>query len=31
LLDGFQKNRSYFLIKEDLINDFKLLENANEK
>jgi len=31
LLDGFQKNRSYFLIKEDLINDFKLLENANDK
>jgi hypothetical protein len=29
LLDGFQKNRKYFLIKEDLMNDFKLLENKN--
>tara|TARA_B100001564_G_C20038188_1_gene401945 strand:- start:37 stop:426 length:390 start_codon:yes stop_codon:yes gene_type:complete len=26
LLDGFQKNRRYFLIKEDLINDFRLME-----
>ena len=26
LLDGFQKNRKYFLIKEDLINDFRLME-----
>ena len=26
LLDGFQKNRRYFLIKEDLINDFMLME-----
>ena len=31
LLDGFEKNRKYFLIKEDLLNDFKLMENANDK
>ena len=30
LLDGFNKNRKYFLIKEDLINDFKLMEQENE-
>ena len=26
LLDGFQKTSRYFLIKEDLINDFRLME-----
>jgi hypothetical protein len=31
LLDGFNKNRQYYLIKEDLINDFKLMENKNDK
>tara|TARA_B100002052_G_C15559732_1_gene452887 strand:- start:44 stop:451 length:408 start_codon:yes stop_codon:yes gene_type:complete len=30
LLDGFEKNRKYFLIKEDLLNDFKLLEHDNQ-
>jgi len=30
LLDGFEKNRKYFLIKEDLLNDFKLMEQENE-
>ena len=31
LLDGFNKNRQYYLIKEDLINDFKLMENKDDK
>lgn len=31
LLDGFNKNRQYYLIKEDLINDFKLMENKNDE
>ena len=31
LLDGFEKNRKYFLIKEDLLNDFRLMEQENEK
>ena len=30
LLDGFQKNRKYFLIKEDLLDDFKLMEKEND-
>ena len=30
LIDGFEKNRKYFLIKEDLLNDFKLLEHDNQ-
>ena len=30
LLDGFEKNRKYFLIKEDLLHDFKLLEHDNQ-
>jgi len=30
LIDGFEKNRKYFLIKEDLLNDFKLLEYDNQ-
>ena len=31
LLDGFKKNRKYFLIKDDLIKDFILLkQNFNE-
>jgi hypothetical protein len=31
LLDGFNKNRQYYLIKEDLINDFKLMENKDDE
>ena len=30
LLDGFTKNRKYFVIKEDLISDYALMEVANE-
>ena len=30
LIDGFKKNRKYFLIKEDLLHDFKLLEHDNQ-
>ena len=30
LLDGFEKNRKYFVIKEDLVSDFILMEQANE-
>ena len=30
LLDGFEKNRKYFLIKEDLLHDFKLLDHDNQ-
>ena len=30
LLDGFEKNRKYFVIKEDLISDFALMEKTNE-
>lgn len=26
LLDGYEKNRKYFVIKDDLLNDFKLME-----
>ena len=26
LLDGFEKNKKYFIIKDDLFNDFKLME-----
>ena len=26
LLDGFEKNKKYFVIKDDLFNDFKLVE-----
>ena len=29
LLDGFEKNRKFFVIKKDLINDFKLMEKEN--
>ena len=29
LLDGFEKNRNFFVIKKDLINDFKLMEKDN--
>ena len=31
LLDGFEKNRIYFTIKEDLLNDFKLIGQKNEQ
>ena len=31
LLDGFNKNRQYYLIKEDLINDFKLMKNKDDE
>ena len=30
LLDGFEKNRKYFVIKEDLISDYMLMEASNE-
>ena len=30
LLDGFEKNRKYFVIKEDLVSDFILMEQSNE-
>ncbi|MFL2715413.1 MAG: hypothetical protein ACJ0FR_04910 [Gammaproteobacteria bacterium] len=30
LMDGYEKNRKYFLIKEDLLDDFKLLEHDNQ-
>ena len=30
LMDGYEKNRKYFLIKEDLLDDFKLLEQDNQ-
>jgi hypothetical protein len=30
LLDGFEKNRKYFVIKEDLISDYILVEVSNE-
>ena len=30
LMDGYKKNRKYFLIKEDLLDDFKLLEHDNQ-
>ena len=30
LLDGFEKNKKYFVIKDDLIKDFKLLEKIDE-
>ena len=30
LLDGFEKNRKYFVIKEDLVSDFILMEGSNE-
>jgi hypothetical protein len=30
LLDGFEKNRKYFVIKEDLISDYILVEASNE-
>jgi len=30
LLDGFSKNRKYFVIKEDLVSDYALLEVASE-
>ena len=29
LLDGFEKNRKFFVIKKDLINDFKLMDKEN--
>ena len=29
LLDGFEKNRKFFVIKKDLISDFKLMEKEN--
>ena len=29
LLDGFEKNRNYFVIREDLLKDFKLMENED--
>ena len=30
LLSGYEKNRKYFVIKEDLLNDYKLIEESNE-
>ena len=30
LLSGYEKNRKYFVIKEDLLNDYKLIEKRNE-
>tara|TARA_B100000579_G_scaffold61054_1_gene44540 strand:+ start:187 stop:597 length:411 start_codon:yes stop_codon:yes gene_type:complete len=30
LLNGYEKNRKYFVIKEDLLNDYKLIEKTNE-
>ena len=30
LLTGYEKNRKYFVIKEDLLNDYKLMEKTNE-
>ena len=30
LLDGFEKNRKYYAIKDDILDDFKLTEIANE-
>ena len=30
LLDGFEKNRNYFVIKNDLIDHFELIEKTNE-
>ena len=30
LLSGYEKNRKYFVIKEDLLNDYKLIEKTNE-
>ena len=30
LLSGYEKNRKYFVIKEDLLNDYKLIEKINE-
>ena len=30
LLSGYEKNRKYFVIKEDLLNDYKLVEKTNE-
>ena len=30
LLSGYEKNRKYFVIKEDLLNDYKLIEEPNE-
>ena len=30
LLSGYEKNRKYFVIKEDLLNDYKLIEQTNE-
>ena len=29
LLDGFEKNRNYFVIREDLLKDFKLMEKED--
>ena len=30
LLSGYEKDRKYFVIKEDLLNDYKLVEKTNE-
>ena len=30
LLDGFEKNKKYFVIRDDLLNDYKLLEKISE-
>ena len=30
LLSGYEKNRKYFVIKEDLLNDYKLIEKTND-
>ena len=30
LLTGYEKDRKYFVIKEDLLNDYKLIEKTNE-
>ena len=30
LLDGFEKNKNYFVIKDDLIDHFELIEQTDE-
>ena len=30
LLDGFEKNKNYFVIKNDLLDHFELIEKTNE-
>ena len=30
LLSGYEKDRKYFVIKEDLLNDYKLIQKTNE-